>query len=613
MRGIVLWSVVLVGCHPLKIGYPDSADEPVVEDPLEPCEGDAWPDKEVELSDSCTLPAAEMDLVELWSTAHPSLSGSFSLGAGRFEDSDGSGDIGPADAVFVLTVPYRLYNNDEGGPALLAGDGEVLLTASELGGAYGCSATIGQLDGTTPGVDAFLGWNYHQGGSEVGGLGEAGLAWQSSIEDSVGGWAWLLDLEADGTPEALWGGAVRDPFTGLPLLGFVGGDSVTGDVAIDLDLDGLPEIIGLTRGHDLVIWNASGQPIAAFDDLQFFETSAQIELAVGNLDDDPEGELVVATQDQISILDLDGSVLARAPSGSSMGSLVSLVELDGDADPEIVIDVNPQGATEPAGIVAFDEELSELWRWDSTSQYWLPFAVADLDADGLHELVVRDGDLLVILDHEGNELASIAAPGVGGWRNAPIIVDIDGDDLAEIVVTSGEGWAAAFENSTGGWAVRGADMPWPGLNHYPGDRQLDGSLPEPGDAHWLRPGENVWQGLAAGAPDLPDLAVEEVDRCRQDDGSTLHTMYLSNHGTGDLKEPVDIVVERDGYGWELARVQSPSFLAAGAATAVQIEIPATYDEAEKLVIVDADGRVAECGEHANSANWSAVGDTQGGE
>ncbi len=608
---------ILAACSPLKIGYPDESEgmvEPVdsgspdsattVDSGLAPCQDETWPDTAVTVLDSCTLPVAEFELVELWSTADPGLVGVSTLAAGRFEDADGSGDIGPADPVLLLAMPHGTSSSSTSGPTLLDGDGDVMSTVLEFNGAHRCYATVGDLDGTRSGMEAFLGWYWHASNAEVGGMDEFGLVWRAGLdESSLDGYPWLLDLEADGVPEVLWGGAVRDPLTGEILVELDGASDDGQAVAADLDLDGLPEIIASTTQDDVVIWNVAGERLASFAGFSFDYGPALF--AVGNLDGDEQGEVVVSSYGQLSIIELDGTVRATTESGSSTGALMGLAELDGDELPEIVIDYNGGSAKDGAGIAAYDSDLSPLWRRTASHQSWSPFAVADLDADGLHELVVRDGQTLLILDASGELLGWTESPQVGGYMSTPLVADIDGDDLAEIAVASNEGWMAVYESPTGGWAVRGADRPWPGLDHFPGDREYDGSLPAAGDAHWLRPGENVWQGLAAGAPDLPDLGLELAERCVQPDGGTRFTVYVANHGPADLEEPVQLRLSLAADGSELARAESPSCIPSGSASALQLEVALEDPQAALIFSVDDDERVAECAELGNSLSWSA--------
>ncbi len=119
------------------------------------------------------------------------------------------------------------------------------------------------------------------------------------------------------------------------------------------------------------------------------------------------------------------------------------------------------------------------------------FAVGDLDGDAEGEFVVANAGIVAICGGDGS-----------------IVTDIDGDGRAEILVGGNNPKLVVLDNAAGGWPVRGAEEWWPGMDHFPEDRAIDGSLPPGSATHWLGEGTNVWQGLPAGPPDLPDLGVE---------------------------------------------------------------------------------------------------------
>ena len=123
-----------------------------------------------------------------------------------------------------------------------------------------------------------------------------------------------------------------------------------------------------------------------------------------------------------------------------------------------------------------------------------------------------DGVILAQLDTDRSDASA-------GY-NPVIVTDIDGDGRAEILVGGKNPSLVVLDNAAGGWPVRGAEDWWPGMDHFPGDRAIDGSLPPGSATHWLGEGTNVWQGLQAGPPDLPDLGVE-AEACSDDCETTL--------------------------------------------------------------------------------------------
>ncbi len=279
-------------------------------------------------------------------------------------------------------------------------------------------------------------------------------------------------------------------------------------------------------------------------------------------------------------------------------------ELDGDPEPEIVIDYNGYADSElVSGIAVYDHTLTEVWRRPSDLIGWNPFHLADLDGDGIHEIIVREAYALTILDGAGETLASIEA-GYGNnlWRNVPVVVDVDGDGLAEIVTSGAEPSVQVWENAAGGWLVDGAEEPSSGVDHHPGALEVDGSVPA-ASPWWLD--ANVWQGHAAsGVPQLADLEVSVEAVCAEDCGEELYvTLYVANTGVADVLEPIDVLVARgDGSRMFAAQVTPP--LAAGTSTALELRVSPDDARYGLTFTVDPDGAVLECDEGDNVVTWS---------
>jgi hypothetical protein len=606
MREHLSLLLLCAGCGPLTIGYvdtdarsgpvdsrPGDTEPPDTSMSLPDCQTTDWPDKAVTVNKTCTLPPAVMELERMWVVTHPRLLSADGPYVGRFVDADEDGEIGPDDPVSIAVMTDGTENYLDSGPTLLDAGGDITIGLGGFEGASSNALTLGDLEPARVGIEALAGSSYRSDATPtLAVLDEYGLI--SSVElDHGSGVPWLVDLDADGQAEVLFAGAVRDATTGEVVVSVEGGADVDLVLAADLDLDGQPELVGFD-GATLAIWSADGTQRPTVSSQVFSGGAARI--AVGNLDEDAFGELVIAVDGWLLSFDSDGRVINSLDLGYSDAFELVLAELDGDPLPEIVATYRHRGS---GYVVAFEDDLSPLWTLESEDDR-LHHVAADLDGDGLHELVVAGVEELTILDHDGGAIATAELFGVGNDA-IPVVIDLDGDDLAEILVYCDCGFLSAYESPTGGWAVRGADMPWPGSVHFPGDRDFDGGLPDPSDAHWLRPGENVWQGLAAGAPDLPDLGIEIVEVCAEKDGVTRVTAYLGNHGLANLREPVQVVLERPEDDQEFTRVSSPRSLASGLATAVQLEASLGSATDRLRVRVDSGGEVAECGDVDNSA------------
>ena len=198
----------------------------------------------------------------------------------------------------------------------------------------------------------------------------------------------IADLDGDGVPEIVIGRQVLTNEGRLLWTGAFsgqGGDRGAHSLVVDLDLDGQPEVlVGNTayRGQGpvagQVLWrNTSTVGGVAVQDGY---------TAVGNFDDDPYPEIVLAARGWIFLLEHDGTVkwgptfLEPVRSGAWAGP-PTVADVDGDGAPEIAV----------AGsnyLTVFETDGSVKWRapnQDSTPNVGV--VAFDFDGDGAAELV----------------------------------------------------------------------------------------------------------------------------------------------------------------------------------------------------------------------------------
>ena len=133
--------------------------------------------------------------------------------------------------------------------------------------------------------------------------------------------------------------------------------------------------------------------------------------------------------------------------GKGCLSLPVVADLTGDGMPEILANVTSGLLSQKGTLVVLSGDGSGLqWQFGNSLGYGSPPAVADLDGDGLAEIVVireyknsmlAKGDYTaVLLDSSGNELwESAHFEGLDfDYATAPVISDMDHDGSAEIVV-----------------------------------------------------------------------------------------------------------------------------------------------------------------------------------
>ena len=389
----------------------------------------------------------------------------------------------------------------------------------------------------------------------------------------------------------------------LQLEGISPYDSIS-SVAADMDLDGFREFLVATDvGEQQIRIHEADGTLRSTCWTGHFDWAYPI-FAVGNLDDDPELEFAATLEGTIVTCDTDGMLLHETSVDVAQPGILGVGQLDGDPRPEYVIgDWN--------GVIALDDDLTEMWSYfngdgnpGGNGEYH-PFALADLNADGVHEVIVRPGDWLVILDRSGSVIASLMGPaGCYSWNGAPAVVDVDADGLAEIVVPS---WPdiAIVENPDGGWLVDGSDQPWPDIDKFPGDRTIDGAITGPAVEPWSDSRTNVWQGLPAAPMDPAawgDLSVEIVDFCN--DGSTATiTAYANNHGLLATDAGIEAAIFSLADGAFVERITLDAGLPPGMGRPFQIDVAPSVLAGGVELLIDEGNVVAECDETNNTDTW----------
>jgi hypothetical protein len=233
---------------------------------------------------------------------------------------------------------------------------------------------------------------------------------------STPGYVFLLDGET-GTEHMRFDTPVVDHVT--PALG-------------DIDDDGIPEIIAVTYPegrlvafeHDGVVkWTGNtvwedGLPGIGFGDWAY----GSVQLA--DVDTDGDVEIIAGNM----LADHTGQTLWFAPQLAGDWNASTAADLDADGDLEIVL-----------GHAAFRHDGSTLWVVPSV-QPGFP-QVADLDADGLPEVLVTNRGGISLIEHDGTltyqdlRPTGVDASGLN-WIRPATIHDFDGDGAPELAVSS---------------------------------------------------------------------------------------------------------------------------------------------------------------------------------
>jgi hypothetical protein len=258
---------------------------------------------------------------------------------------------------------------------------------------------------------------------------DGAVKWTSNAPwlHSQGGSIALADLDNDGDVEIMGDTIVLDH---LGATVFVAPAQVnppqnTAVTAADLDGDGDLEIVlGQSAYHHtgaLVYANAS--VTAGFPQ-------------VGNLDADPQPEILVSSDSGVTVLEHDGTIkyLNAQPGGTFPAFRPAAIhDFDGD-------DVAEFAVSSSSVYSIYETTPSVLWSAPVTdASGWSGGTAFDFDGDGVAEAMYGDEENLYVFDGMGIPLLSVPRSSKT-LAEYPIVADVDNDGSAEIIVVSDSGW-----------------------------------------------------------------------------------------------------------------------------------------------------------------------------
>jgi subtilisin family serine protease len=331
-------------------------------------------------------------------------------------------------------------------------------------------STLGELDLGTPGLEVFsAAYGAQPDIAARAGSGVLLPGWPRSSANYVAAPATAADLDGDGldeiyTEEEDWklhayraDGTIP---TGWPAVQFVGGQERHTPAIIDLDGDGVPDVLtvsGSGSGSDgdgayLLAYRRDGTPISGFP---VFVPGGYTDTfpAVGDVDGDGALEIVVPARGPSPNFDTTVRVYSSHGtlkwSRTAVGSVAyetapALADLNGDGIPEIIVQT---------------DSAVNVWRGDGTTMPGWPVSlgtglwlkngspvVGDLDGDHVPEIVVlklpSSGDAGDVVAFHANGTMVSGFPkhllNIGSGA-VPAIADIDRDGRNELIVT-GDSW-----------------------------------------------------------------------------------------------------------------------------------------------------------------------------
>lgn len=208
--------------------------------------------------------------------------------------------------------------------------------------------------------------------------------------------------------------------------------SVAGDIDGDADL----EVVTVTDWGSVHAWHAeSGQPVSgrwprAVGDWNVLIESSPV---LADLDGDGDSEILVAAQGSKVLVALQGDGTEMWSRLYEVSGPFSAADLDRDGDVEIAL-CGFAAATSNVYTYILDHQGQMLTRWRGGSE--MGTAIADLDADGVPEVLFCTDDSVKAVHPDGTTLWTAQVPGDFGASGTLVAGDLDGDALAEVFVAA---------------------------------------------------------------------------------------------------------------------------------------------------------------------------------
>ncbi|MFO0682663.1 MAG: hypothetical protein U0234_11455 [Sandaracinus sp.] len=298
------------------------------------------------------------------------------------------------------------------------------------------------------------------------------VLWRSTAADCTtpynvmgSGWAGpsLVDLDADGLPEVLRGGIVIGHDGCLiddASLGLHGYSQGIFGVVADVDADGALEFVA---GDGVWQWDGAARHWTA----ESFVTTGQApgHVAIADFGDFPGShgwpaatpEVAVISSGSARVQTLDGTLVfgpVVLPGGGT-GGPPTVGDFDGDHRPELasaganaysVFDLDCTTGT-PIGTCATGATNGVLWsqRSQDQSSNVTGSSIFDFEADGRAEAVYGDECFVRVYDGRDGTVLFSQSRSSCTWYENPVIADVDGDFNAEIVI--GDNWNCSNSSS----------------------------------------------------------------------------------------------------------------------------------------------------------------------
>ncbi len=526
---------------------------------------------------------------------------------GNLSDDDGDGRTNTFDTPDVVFIAYDFEGdgccNRDGTLHIVSGrcepDGSMrtLYSNAELGLDNSGGLALGDLDGDgVAEIVAMLNNGRNpQGTVALKRVADDGTQWAVLwTNPDVPGWdvhtrgatqPSLADLDGDGRPEVVVGNAVLAPDDGRLLwdgvvtsggAGGVGNNAFLGPVSTvaDVDLDGEPEVLaGNTcyKPNGEVEWTytytTSNSPCGG-------QLPCDGYTAVGDFDDDDEGEVVIVRRGEVFVLEHDGQLKQRVAiptddCANNESGPPTVADFDGDGRPEIgtaaadfyvVVDLDCLAEPLPDGCL----EPGVLWAVanNDCSSRVTASSVFDFDGDGRAEVVYADETNFRIFDGTtGQVLFDDASHGSHTRLEMAVIADVDNDGNAEVVIAENasrdgtpgvEIWGDADDN----WVY--TRRIWNQHSYHVSNVSETGQVPAYEEPNWLDDYLNNFRQNVQGEGLFyaPDLVIVHLNVVCELDQRIYIVFDLMNQGSRMVSAGTPVAIYADGAAIETVETTS---------------------------------------------------------
>lgn len=383
-----------------------------------------------------------------------------------------------------------------------------------------------------------------------------------------------------------------------------------GSIAADIDLDGRMEVIAGRTAYDFegrTLWHRGDIKPDPFSDANRVPMNHSGYAAVGNFDSDDFAEIVLTIDDQVWLLEHTGETIwgpKYAPDFSEMGA-PTVADIDDDGLPEIIVSSKHK-------LTVFESDGTVKRTFDIDDPSGVTSAtVFDFENDGLLEVVHMDEHNLRILDARTLVQRFITANTSQTVYEVPVIADLDGDKQAEIIITGYDNdlglstpGIRVFKARNGAWADAGSA--WGSAAFHVNEINEDSTLPLIETPSWLT--HNTYRVQRSPLPDplgMPDYTAGDLRLIDQGAGNNPAVQIrIGNAGPVDAHEPPYVGVYRGdpAAGGTLLKEVRLDTLRPSRFQIVDLGEIDTTGSGDLYAVVDQRNRSRECRENNNQRN-----------